>query len=92
LVKGLAASRPLNWELFRRRITVLLTAHPAVVFFRGFVQLEVAVRGKGPAALAERLHFLRAIGLKPRAIIKFCRSTPSESMPLIVVATGRLIA
>src|SRR2546422_754001 len=32
------------------------------------------------------------IGLKPRAIVKFWRSTPSESVPLIVVATGRLIA
>ena len=32
------------------------------------------------------------IGLKPRAIARFCRSTASESMPLIVVATGRLMA
>jgi hypothetical protein len=45
-------------ELFRRRITVLLAAHPAVVLLGRFVQLQVPVPGKGRAALAERLHFL----------------------------------
>jgi hypothetical protein len=53
------ATQSLQRELFRRRITVLLTAHPAVVPLGRFVQLEVAVRGKGLAALAQRLHFLR---------------------------------
>ena len=53
------ATQSLKRQLFRRRITVLLTAHPAVVFLGRFVELEVAVRGKGLAALTERLHFLR---------------------------------
>jgi len=55
---GPASSFGSKRELFRRRITVLLAAHPAVVLLGRFVQLEVPVRGKGPAALAERMHFL----------------------------------
>jgi nucleoside-diphosphate-sugar epimerase len=33
-----------------------------------------------------------SIGLNLRAIFRFCPSTASDSIPLIVVATGRLIA
>jgi len=58
------------WELFRRRITVLLAARRAVLFFGGFVQLEVAARSPNtPArlfprtlALARPMHVVGGMG------------------------------
>ena len=48
-----------QWELLRRRITMLLSPNPAVVFFCCFEQLEMAITRTRPASLPERLHLLR---------------------------------
>jgi hypothetical protein len=67
-------------KLFPWRITMLLAANAAVIFFSGLVQLEVAVCGKGFAALSSACICLGAIGLNPRTIVKFWCRTSSESM------------
>jgi len=72
---GRERSGPANFfgskrELFRRRITVLLAARRAVLFFGGFVQLEVAARSPNtPArlfprtlALARPMHVVGGMG------------------------------
>ena len=46
-------------ELFRRRIAMLLSPNPAVVFFCCFEQLEMAITRRRSASLPERLHLLR---------------------------------
>src|SRR5580704_7947689 len=46
-------------ELFRRRIAMLLSANPTVVFFGCFEQLEMTISGRRSASLTERLHLLR---------------------------------
>jgi hypothetical protein len=46
-------------ELFRRRITMLLSPNSTVVFLCCFEQLEMAIARRRSASLTERLHLLR---------------------------------
>lgn len=63
-----------------------------VEFLGRLVHLQVPIRRRSGAAVAQGLHLRLAIGLNPRAIAMFWWSTASESMPLIGTATGRLMA
>jgi len=71
---------------------MLLASDRSVVHRCGLETLEAAVRGPKLAAIFEGPPFSAVIGLKFEAMARFCSSPISESTPLIVVATGRLIA
>ena len=71
---------------------MLLASDAAVVSLRRLEELEMPVCGEGSAAVAEGLHLRGRHGVKPHATATFWRRIARESMPLIVVATGTLIA
>ena len=73
-------------------IVVLPAADFAVVFRCRLEQFVAAVGGEDLRALADCLHRIGGQRFEAEAIFRFCSRTPSESMPLIVVATGKLIA
>ena len=84
--------RGLQRQFLVGREAVLPPAQVAVVLHRGLVHLQVAVAG-GRAQRRRRASISAvAIGWKPRATARFWRRTARESMPLTVVATGRLMA
>src|SRR5580704_6986643 len=59
-IRGMLTSEfSLKRQRLRWRITVLLTAHVAVVLHRRFVQLQVTVRRNRGAPVAQRVHLLR---------------------------------
>jgi hypothetical protein len=70
---------------------VLLAADFAVVFGSGFEEFVAAVDGEITRSLVACMASAPR-GLKPEAIFRFCWSTASDSMPLIVVETDRLMA
>jgi hypothetical protein len=71
---------------------VLPAAGLAHVLGARLVELEAPVQRvvRGLRSYASRARAF--IGEKPRAILRFCRSTFNESIPETVVQTGRLIA
>ena len=85
-------SRSLQRQFLVGREAVLPPAQVAVVLHRGLVHLQVAVASGRRRRRRRASISAVAIGWKPRATARFWRRTAKESMPLTVVATGRLMA
>ncbi len=71
---------------------MLLATEIAIVELGRLEFLVAAVRGELLQRWRSASISASDIGWKLRATPRFCSRTYSESMPLIVVATGRLIA
>jgi hypothetical protein len=78
-------------EFFWGGVVVLFAAYVAVVFFCGFEELAAAICGVDSDAFTQGVHLSLSHGAKASCDAQVLL-TPTESIPLIVVATGKLIA